>query len=64
MSRTARVLLGEMPATSPSLLRSYVLGAGMLGDLFEEKAHDADALWRQYGPSLDKKDAESLVMRF
>ncbi|HUJ18144.1 MAG TPA: fused MFS/spermidine synthase [Nitrospirota bacterium] len=62
MAQVARKLLEEMPAVHP-VLEAYILSAGMLGDLSLGKTQDARSLWEQFGPRLDKKGSQSLLLR-
>jgi spermidine synthase len=63
MSQNARRLLEEMPAVH-TILQEYILAAGMLGDLSLGKSEDARSLWEKYGSRLDKKESQSLLIRF
>jgi spermidine synthase len=62
MSRTARLLLEEMPRVHP-VLEQYILAAGMLGDLSRGEQQAAYALWEQYRSHLGAANSQNLLMR-
>ncbi len=62
MASASQFLLGAERDITPARM-NYVLAAGMLGLISEERWRDAESLWNAYEPRIAQGGAKSFVMR-